>query len=539
MLDKKLLATTLPNPDERAAQYRATNPAFQPFAAPPGNQPNIGWMKGALAARDLQFKQNDDVRQQGLLDIANHGDVRQERTSQQQAEAFDWKRKDRDREMAIQSGMSEAAQQGGFEGVIDYLTNADPDRALDFAAKKNSLDQAMMKTDTIKSLIPIQQAAAMAEGYGIIGKMGTALLRAPDEDRQGMYQNMLPVLKKINPDAPDSLNQDAVNMFMLGAAQAMPANLLYANDKKLNQYQSAIGQKMGDYQRIVEQYGADSPQAQILKNSIFNDSMNKGMTAAEQANLQLKQGQNNVMGENQLRQEFSKNSDNFNKVATFYQQLASAAKESMTPDGKIKGPNDLTVIYNYGHMLDPNSSVREGEYATYANTGGWPDTLRIRYNKALNGDKLSDRQREAFVEAATTIFDANKKSYDTLKSGYQDIITKRGYDPQSVLVSASPLASLDNDPAVPAELQRTAMKYVAQGMDPKVADGIVKDILAKKTQQTQQAIQQPESLVAPAPMSTANPNNPASIAQGLRDRQAQMPQPRPQQMPGGTYQPME
>lgn len=65
---------------------------------------------------------------------------------------------------------------------------------------------------------------------------------------------------------------------------------------------------------------------------------------------------------------------------------------------------DMAMIYNYMKLLDPNSVVREAEYATAENARGVPSTIRNLWNRVLNGERLADDQRADFLNRAERLF---------------------------------------------------------------------------------------------------------------------------------------
>lgn len=448
-----------------------------------------GWMQGTKARIQDELSINKDIRDTGYLGLAQNEDARAEKDSSMKQEAFGWKREDRQRDQMIQQGIAQAGQEGGYEGVIDYLKQADPERAIDFTNKKLALDRNMMTTDTMKALAPSQQAAAMVEGYGIFGRMSQALLQAPEEDRDGMYKHILPILKQVNPYAPEQLDHDAKDMLLLGAAQYDPNSRLFSATKELNTFNTKLGQMTQDAAKAAQLYGSNDPKSIALQQAVLSAGENNGMTAAQAAALQLKQQGDQVGGETALRNEFGKNNANFTKVANFYQQTMQSIKDSKDPmTGKVQGPNDIGLIYNVAHMLNPQSMLKPGAIATLENTGGWSDEARQQYNKVLNGQKLTPEERDAYAHTATGIYEANKRSYDTMKAGYQDIVTQNGYRPQQVFVNSTPLTQLDTGPKVPDDLQRMAEQAVAQGADPKAVNARMQQIVSQRAQPPAQGI---------------------------------------------------
>lgn len=74
---------------------------------------------------------------------------------------------------------------------------------------------------------------------------------------------------------------------------------------------------------------------------------------------------------------------------------------------------DLSLIFAYMKILDPNSTVREGEFANAQNAGGVDDKIRNLYNKVMKGTRLSDRQRKDFVNNAGVLYNSYAKEYNT------------------------------------------------------------------------------------------------------------------------------
>lgn len=354
---------------------------------------------------------------------------REERKMSMLEEQQSWKRHDVEREQAIQLGMSQAAQQGGYEGVIKYLQNADPVRAIQFHELKLGLDQSMMKTDVMKAQSQTKIAEAMAEGYGVIGKMGLALLKADPQDRQNMYKQMLPMIKQVNPDAPTSLNDKAISMFMLSAAQATPQNQLFVNQGIAQKATSAMGKNIDDLIRAKALYGEDSPQAQLLQKQIDNNlSM---VNSAKIRNMTIL-ANSTRSGEDTLRKEWMAQTKDFNTIQNSYNGVVTSAKQSS--DSKLAGASDMAMIYNYMKMLDPTSVIMPGEYANAENTASVPESIRKSYNKIKDGSKLSPEMRNSFLSSAKSLYESRTQSYTQMKGEFMGVIQNRGYDPRNIMI---------------------------------------------------------------------------------------------------------
>jgi hypothetical protein len=389
-----------------------------PINAPAGA--GKGWVEGYLARQELN-RQNATL---GMLQ-----------------EEQGWKRTDREKKRMIDDGMAEAAQNGGYNGVIDYLQTADPDRAMEFQSKKLDLDAKIMKNGVMQALLPTEKAKAMAEGYGVLGKMGFALLKAPAEERANMYQTMLPIIKQVNPDAPSSLNQSAVDMFALGIAQSSDENQLYGYSKQQTQMQGDLGKAIEDAHKISLKYGSDSKEAQLAAQNVNLIMEQKQSDIASTAsNLLNKANKNNMSQESVLRKEvqsLNKNymtvQDNFNKIQTIAQNYNSTGPNA----AQNFGPSDTALIFNFMKILDPTSVVRESEFATAANSGGVPQAIQAEYNRVLKGGVLSPTMRNEFIRTSKQLYEASKKSYDQNNQTYRNLATSLGVDPNNVVLNVN------------------------------------------------------------------------------------------------------
>ena len=95
---------------------------------------------------------------------------------------------------------------------------------------------------------------------------------------------------------------------------------------------------------------------------------------------------------------------------------------------------DLAFIYAYMKMLDPTSTVREGEFATAQNAGGISDNIRNQLNKVLSGERLNPEQRKSFLSTSSSIFDKQKTEQFKIDDQFTSLARRSGFDPNDVLV---------------------------------------------------------------------------------------------------------
>lgn len=167
-----------------------------------------------------------------------------------------------------------------------------------------------------------------------------------------------------------------------------------------------MGKMIQDQQAIIDQFGEDSPQAKA-----FVEAMN----APEQPKL------SDVSG---MRTEFTKMSTDFVKMSDAVKKV-NATK----PDG----PGDIALIFNYMKILDPGSTVREGEFATAEQAGGVSSRIVNQYNKLVNGSLLTDEMRKSFRNGANTLFETAVKTQIDAENQFSALAKRMNMNPQNVV----------------------------------------------------------------------------------------------------------
>lgn len=128
-----------------------------------------------------------------------------------------------------------------------------------------------------------------------------------------------------------------------------------------------------------------------------------------------------------LRDEYNSASKEFVTVGDSYVRVTEAAKDP-------SAAGDLSMIFSYMKMLDPNSVVREQEFANAQNAAGVPDRVRAAWNKLLRGERLAPAQRADFLKQANKLYTGQKGRHEaTVKKRYTDIAKRWNIDPNDVV----------------------------------------------------------------------------------------------------------
>lgn len=128
-----------------------------------------------------------------------------------------------------------------------------------------------------------------------------------------------------------------------------------------------------------------------------------------------------------LRDEYNSASKEFVTVGDSFTRVTEAARDP-------SAAGDLSMIFAYMKMLDPNSVVREQEFANAQNAAGVPDRVRAAWNKALRGERLAPAQRSDFLRQAQKLYEGQKKRHEaTIKRRYTDMAKRWSIDPADVV----------------------------------------------------------------------------------------------------------
>ena len=130
--------------------------------------------------------------------------------------------------------------------------------------------------------------------------------------------------------------------------------------------------------------------------------------------------------EKELRGEFQTQVKPYVELAQAYQKIETAAKNP-------SAAGDIALVYGFMKVLDPTSVVREGEFATAANAGGVPDTVRNMYNRAINGERLGEKIRTDFLGQARNLVESQRVMSNDLINRYTDVAKNYKLDPNQVV----------------------------------------------------------------------------------------------------------
>lgn len=158
----------------------------------------------------------------------------------------------------------------------------------------------------------------------------------------------------------------------------------------------------------------------------------KALQAAgvEDENAGFKSKDEKVKAENSLRDDYVKQAQTFIAMRDAKNRLDNIDKT---------GAGDMALVFQFMKMLDPGSTVREGEYASAANSGGVPSAIQALYNKALGEGSIGDKARAGILSQANKMFEAGALQHDKNTTTFANIAKRLKLDPNNVVIDLSPV----------------------------------------------------------------------------------------------------
>jgi hypothetical protein len=130
--------------------------------------------------------------------------------------------------------------------------------------------------------------------------------------------------------------------------------------------------------------------------------------------------------EKDLRDTYTKEMEPFVSLGQAFKKVEAAA---LNPSAA----GDISLVYGYMKILDPRSTVMQGEQATATNAGSVPDRVRAQYNKALTGQGLIDEIRQDFYAQSRNLIESQRQLQQDIAERYRGIAVQNKLDPNQVV----------------------------------------------------------------------------------------------------------
>ena len=109
-----------------------------------------------------------------------------------------------------------------------------------------------------------------------------------------------------------------------------------------------------------------------------------------------------------------------------YSAIVDATKRN-TPQA------DINLVYGIAKLYDPTSVVREGEYATVANSPNIPERVKGWAQYLQGGGKLTPEVKNQILQEASGRINSYESEYAKAREGYVGIAKARMLNPDFVI----------------------------------------------------------------------------------------------------------
>lgn len=134
----------------------------------------------------------------------------------------------------------------------------------------------------------------------------------------------------------------------------------------------------------------------------------------------------------------------YNDIRDSYEKIREAS--TLT-----SAAGDMGLIFNFMKMLDPGSTVREGEFATAQQTTGVSGYIINLYNQSIDGSRLNAQQRREFVELAQNLYEQTAQNLNDLNAQTGSRFEGYGMNPSQFLITPEQYEPIDTSAWVDVE----------------------------------------------------------------------------------------
>lgn len=98
--------------------------------------------------------------------------------------------------------------------------------------------------------------------------------------------------------------------------------------------------------------------------------------------------------------------------------------------------SDINLVYGIAKLYDPNSVVREGEYATVANSPAIPERIKGYAQYLSGGGKLTPEVKKQILTEARSRMQSFEDQYGQARTNYESIAKRSNADPSLLFPTA-------------------------------------------------------------------------------------------------------
>lgn len=302
--------------------------------------------------------------------------------------------------------------------------------------KKGALDLKSLSQDLEKVLFPKTAAAATANADTAVNEASLGAMRSG-------------VMVQRAKDITDAVAGEIANVKAKVALES--AQLVRLKDDPM-QLKEQLAKKLIDMGIPFDQ--EESADSMFAK---WSTGYQEAVASLERI-AQIKAGSgadsDRMKSEAELRKEFV-GSPVKQRYDIVTENVAKVRATAGKPDEQTTASDDLATIFSYMKILDPGSTVREGEFATAQNAAGIAERVRNLYNKVATGERLAPGQRQNFLRTSEDLAKSQQIQFDRHKNFYRRIAERTGLGADNIVgdtvPGTAPMPATDTEKPAPAD----------------------------------------------------------------------------------------
>jgi hypothetical protein len=173
-------------------------------------------------------------------------------------------------------------------------------------------------------------------------------------------------------------------------------------------------------------------QADARQNAEVMQGLARDRNETNRLIAQMSQGGRNDKRADTLRGEYLKRADKVREGTGHAQNVLQLLSDPTIANDPTK---QVSLIFSFGKMLDPESVVRESEYALIASARGIFDTAQQIVPRIQSGARLSPQQLKSMSQVAENLMQGATTRIEALDQFYADLARRRNLNVEDVLPS--------------------------------------------------------------------------------------------------------
>ncbi|WP_017758041.1 hypothetical protein [Pseudacidovorax intermedius] len=313
-------------------------------------------------------------------------------------------------------------QRGLFKPAMEYQKYQQEQQKFQLERGKATLDALKQAAGAIAANPTEQNAASIIDSVGSLRGIDSSII---DKAKAALYP----------------LRNDPVKIKQLAMAWGADMDAALGKIQNINLGGSEQTQRVnpltGQIEVLANQQKTVSPDAQLSSStSIANNQRSNAVAMrgqdmtdarAREFNQLKREGQTGTTSTT-LRKEFEGLPEvkNYKQALPSYNVIQEASKRN-TPQ------SDINIVYAVAKLYDPDSVVREGEYATIANSQSIPERVKSAAQMLQGQGRLTPETKAQLIQEANTRMGFYEQSLMNARSQYEDVARRSGGDPTLVV----------------------------------------------------------------------------------------------------------